>query len=71
MTKQFDLAEFEAFPMFDPKDEGQRSVFYEGLIRGSVGVAASTGGRSAGLRPEPLRVSSLRAAPTNARKEGR
>jgi hypothetical protein len=68
MTKQFDLAEFEAFPMFDPKDEGQRSVFYEGLIRGSVGVAVSSHGRSAALRAEPVPVSGLRPAATNARE---
>ncbi len=32
----------------------------------SKGVAASPGGRSAGLRLEPVPVSALRAAPTNA-----
>jgi hypothetical protein len=55
--------------MFDPKDEGLRSVFYEGLISGLAGVAVSSHGRSAALRAEPVPVSGLRPAATNAKEK--
>jgi hypothetical protein len=58
--------------MFDPKDEGQRSVFYEGLIHGYLGASLRDRVLLASL-PKPQ--SALRLGPTGdarlAREDGR
>jgi hypothetical protein len=60
--------------MFDPKDEGQRSVFYEGLMHRYLGASPLRDDRVLSASPTKPQ-SSLRLVPTGdarlAREDGR